>query len=84
MPIYEYRAKGKGCPKCSKGFEVLQRIDEEALETCPNCDGRVKKVVSRIGRIDVAYTPSAAFKHYTRQMEKRQRKGEQKEETEGS
>jgi putative FmdB family regulatory protein len=78
MPIYEYRAKGKGCPTCTRGFEALQGIHEEALKTCPHCLGKVEKVISRIGRIDVAYTPSDAFKHYTKQMEERQRKREEK------
>jgi putative FmdB family regulatory protein len=41
MPIYEY-----SCNKCKKKFEVMQRIDEKPLTTCPQCGGRVKKVIS--------------------------------------
>ncbi len=76
MPIYEYRAKGKGCPKCLEGFEMMLAINDRALEACPECKGPVDQIISKIGRIDVAYTPSDAFKHYTRQMEKRQNKME--------
>ncbi len=74
MPIYEYRARDDGCPRCSGGFEVMQSIHEGPLEVCPECHGHVDQIISRIGRIDVAYTPSDAFKHYTRQMDEKQRK----------
>ena len=30
MPIYEYK-----CEKCDERFEVMQRISEEPLATCP-------------------------------------------------
>ena len=32
MPIYEYK-----CQNCEHYFEVLQRISEEPLSTCPEC-----------------------------------------------
>jgi putative FmdB family regulatory protein len=41
MPIYEYE-----CPACEKVFEVQQRISEDPLSTCPDCGGKVKKLVS--------------------------------------
>jgi len=41
MPIYEYE-----CPACEKVFEVQQRISDEPLKVCPECDGKVKKLVS--------------------------------------
>ena len=40
MPIYEYR-----CEKCGT-FEVTQRITDKALGKCPNCKGKVKKLIS--------------------------------------
>jgi putative FmdB family regulatory protein len=40
MPIYEYQ-----CQKCGT-FEVTQRITEKPLGKCPNCKGRVKKLIS--------------------------------------
>lgn len=41
MPVYEYE-----CPSCAKVFEVLQRISDEPLQYCPECHGKVKKLVS--------------------------------------
>ena len=41
MPIYEYR-----CQKCGRAFEVLQRMNEEPLQHCIHCDGKVEKLIS--------------------------------------
>ena len=41
MPIYEYE-----CSSCNKVFEVQQRISDDPLESCPDCQGEVKKIVS--------------------------------------
>lgn len=41
MPVYEYE-----CPACEKVFEVQQRISDDPLSACPDCDGEVKKLVS--------------------------------------
>lgn len=41
MPIYEYK-----CEKCSKTFEVLQKINSEPLKRCIYCGGNVKKLIS--------------------------------------
>ena len=42
MPIYEYK-----CQNCEHYFEVLQRISEEPLSTCPECKkNALKKLVS--------------------------------------
>lgn len=40
MPIYEYV-----CGKCGE-FEATQRITEPALERCPKCRRKVKKLIS--------------------------------------
>ena len=40
MPIYEYQ-----CQKCGT-FEATQRITEKALNKCPTCKGKVKKLIS--------------------------------------
>jgi putative FmdB family regulatory protein len=41
MPIYEYR-----CDNCGHEVEVLQKINEPPLVTCPECatDGLKKKI----------------------------------------
>jgi putative FmdB family regulatory protein len=40
MPIYEYK-----CDKCGI-VEVMQRITEDRLEKCPNCNGNVERIIS--------------------------------------
>ncbi len=42
MPVYEYE-----CPQCEKVFEVQQKISDDPLSTCPECQGPVKKLISR-------------------------------------
>ena len=42
MPIYEYE-----CTSCCNVFEVIQRMTEDPLNTCPDCSGPVKKLVSK-------------------------------------
>ena len=48
MPIYEYQATdpAKSCVKCSAGFEIMQRISEPPLATCPACAAPVKRIIS--------------------------------------
>jgi len=41
MPVYEYE-----CNSCGKVFEVQQRMADAPLTDCPECDGKVKKVMS--------------------------------------
>ena len=42
MPIYEYK-----CQSCGHYLEILQRISEEPLSTCPECKkNALKKLVS--------------------------------------
>jgi len=42
MPVYEYE-----CPACEKILEVQQRMADDPLTQCPECDGPVKKIMSR-------------------------------------
>lgn len=41
MPIYEYR-----CKKCRKIFERFQKISDDPLKECPDCNGRVLRLIS--------------------------------------
>ena len=41
MPIYEYV-----CEKCNNHLEIMQKITEEPLTTCPDCEGQLKKMIS--------------------------------------
>lgn len=41
MPIYEYE-----CLDCGRHHEVMQKITEGPLSTCPQCGGKIKKIIS--------------------------------------
>ncbi len=41
MPIYEYQ-----CTKCGRKVEMMQKITDESLQTCPSCKGRLKRLMS--------------------------------------
>ena len=38
MPVYEYQ-----CQKCKKVFEFLQKISDEPLTQCEECEGKLEK-----------------------------------------
>ena len=42
MPIYEYE-----CLDCEKSFEIFQKISEEPLKKCRECNGRLNRLISR-------------------------------------
>jgi len=44
VPIYEYQ-----CEKCKKHHEVAQRITDAPLTRCPECKGKLKKLLSLSG-----------------------------------
>ncbi|EFK09045.1 putative regulatory protein (CxxC_CxxC_SSSS) [delta proteobacterium NaphS2] len=48
MPIYEYEPTNikNSCNKCRYGFEYIQKVSDEPLAECPNCGGKVKKIIS--------------------------------------
>jgi putative FmdB family regulatory protein len=41
MPVYEYE-----CLKCKKRHEIMQKITEHPLTDCPDCGGKMKKMIS--------------------------------------
>jgi putative FmdB family regulatory protein len=44
MPIYGYR-----CKSCGHEFEILQKMSDKALTTCPKCSGELAKVMYPVG-----------------------------------
>lgn len=42
MPLYEYR-----CEDCGLDFEVRQKFSDEPINTCRQCGGNVKKLISQ-------------------------------------
>lgn len=46
MPIYGYR-----CGNCGHEFEVLQKMSDAPLKTCPKCSAQLVKIVYPAGII---------------------------------
>jgi putative FmdB family regulatory protein len=44
MPVYEYK-----CDNCAATFEVLQRMSDDPLTECPECEGALRKVLHPVG-----------------------------------
>tara|TARA_B100001027_G_C16232389_1_gene315270 strand:+ start:534 stop:758 length:225 start_codon:yes stop_codon:yes gene_type:complete len=45
MPIYEYQ-----CQSCGHQFDVIQKVSDEKLTTCPKCnEKKLKKLVTSAG-----------------------------------
>ena len=42
MPVYEYE-----CMECRRVEEALQKISDPPLQECPNCKGKLKKLISQ-------------------------------------
>ncbi|MGB2630068.1 MAG: FmdB family zinc ribbon protein [Candidatus Omnitrophota bacterium] len=41
MPTYDYN-----CEKCGHKFEAFQSMMDEPLKNCPECNGRVRRLIS--------------------------------------
>ncbi|HKC20359.1 MAG TPA: zinc ribbon domain-containing protein [Candidatus Dormibacteraeota bacterium] len=44
MPTYGYR-----CTACGHQFEVFQRMSADPVSTCPNCQGKVTRILYPTG-----------------------------------
>ncbi|WP_418060358.1 FmdB family zinc ribbon protein [Pimelobacter simplex] len=44
MPTYQYQ-----CTECGHAFEQVQSFSDDALTTCPECTGRLRKLFSSVG-----------------------------------
>ncbi|HET9781629.1 MAG TPA: zinc ribbon domain-containing protein [Candidatus Dormibacteraeota bacterium] len=44
MPTYGYR-----CTSCGHQFEVFQRMSDDPVQTCPNCQGKVTRILYPAG-----------------------------------
>lgn len=49
MPTYVYEAtnEDEGCETCKGGFELVQRMSEDALTECPHCQTAIRRVIQR-------------------------------------
>lgn len=44
MPTYSY-----ACTECSNRFDVVQAFTDDALTTCQECNGRLRKIFGKVG-----------------------------------
>lgn len=44
MPTYSY-----ACTECDNRFDAVQAFTDDALTTCPQCSGRVRKLFNSVG-----------------------------------
>lgn len=44
MPTYQY-----ACTECDHAFEQVQSFSEDALTSCPECQGRLRKLFNAVG-----------------------------------
>ncbi len=58
MPTYEYR-----CKSCDHEMEVQQAFSDDPLDTCPECQGPLKKVYGNVG---IAFKGSGFYKNDAR------------------
>jgi putative FmdB family regulatory protein len=63
VPIYEYEPADHDCLMCDGRIEVMQGINDAALEYCPYCGLPVRRVISRASiQIAKGLPPDAAAK----------------------
>jgi putative FmdB family regulatory protein len=64
VPTYTY-----ACTECSNRFDAVQSFSDDALTTCPQCSGRLRKLFGAVGvvfkgsgfyRTDSRKTPKAS------------------------
>jgi len=63
MPIYEYKAVEAGCERCQAGFQILQRLKDDPLISCPSCGVPVEKILSTFGVSSSVLSPSNLKSH---------------------
>ena len=44
MPTYSY-----ACTECGNRFDAVQAFSDDALTTCPECSGRLRKLFGNVG-----------------------------------
>ena len=61
MPTYEY-----ACNSCDHRFETRQRMTDDPITTCPNCDGNTYRVLFPVG---IVFKGSGFYKTDNRSKE---------------
>ena len=76
MPTYGYR-----CRSCGNEFEILQKISDPPLKTCPKCAGKLDKMVYAAG---IIYKGSGYYNTDYKSGSKGSEKGSEKADSNGS
>ncbi len=63
MPTYDY-----SCTQCAHSFELVQSFTDDALSTCPQCQGRLRKVFGNVG---VVFKGSGFYRNDARDAAKK-------------
>ena len=63
MPTYSY-----ACTECDNRFDAVQAFTEDALNTCPKCSGRLRKLFNSVG---VVFKGSGFYRTDSRESAKR-------------
>jgi putative FmdB family regulatory protein len=62
VPTYSY-----ACTECASRFDVVQAFSDDALTTCENCSGRLRKLFGNVG---VVFKGSGFYRNDSREAAK--------------
>ena len=62
MPTYSY-----ACTECDNKFDAVQAFTDDALTTCPECSGRLRKLFNSVG---VVFKGSGFYRTDSRESSK--------------
>ena len=62
MPTYSY-----ACTECDNRFDAVQAFTDDALTTCPECSGRLRKLFNSVG---VVFKGSGFYRTDSREASK--------------
>ncbi|KDE98931.1 FmdB family transcriptional regulator [Mycolicibacterium aromaticivorans JS19b1 = JCM 16368] len=68
MPTYSY-----ACTECDNRFDAVQAFSDDALTTCPECSGRLRKLFNSVG---VVFKGSGFYRTDSREAGKSSSKSE--------
>ena len=68
MPTYSY-----ACTECDNRFDAVQAFTDDALTTCPECSGRLRKLFNSVG---VVFKGSGFYRTDSRDASKSTAKSE--------
>jgi putative FmdB family regulatory protein len=75
VPTYSY-----ACTECSNRFDAVQAFTDDALTTCPECSGRLRKLFNSVG---VVFKGSGFYRTDSREAAKSSTNGSSKSESSG-